>query len=188
MKTLIVLLILSAAAFAQHPAATPATHDDIVKLFEAMRVRSQVETMQKAVQQQMKPMLEQAMKDESVVAMDPELRDKLQALVLKHVTRSMNLYPVSELLEDFLPVYQRHFTHEDALAVIAFYGSPAGQRLLDATPLITQEGMTVIMPKMQERMQESLKEMQHDTDELIREYHAKHTHKPAPKPVPPKKS
>ena len=179
MKSAIVLLLLSTAAIGQQPAPQPATHDDIVKLFEVMRVRSQVETMQKAVQAQMKPMLEQAMKDETSPAMDPELRDKMQALVLKHVNRSMTIYPVSELLEDFLPVYQKHFTHGDVVAVIAFYTSPAGKRLLDATPIITQEGMTVIMPKMQARMQESIKEMQREADELIEEYHNKHSGRPA---------
>lgn len=35
-----------------------------------------------------------------------------------------------------IPAYQRYFSEEDMASVIAFYKSPAGQRLLEAQPLI----------------------------------------------------
>jgi hypothetical protein len=36
----------------------------------------------------------------------------------------------------FIPAYQKFFSEEDMQQVIAFYKSPAGQRLLEAQPLI----------------------------------------------------
>jgi hypothetical protein len=38
-----------------------------------------------------------------------------------------------------VPAYQRHISAEDAAQIIAFYKTPAGQRLIGAMPVITQE-------------------------------------------------
>jgi hypothetical protein len=39
----------------------------------------------------------------------------------------------------FIPVYDKYFSHGDIKELIQFYESPIGQKLLDVTPLITQE-------------------------------------------------
>lgn len=46
-----------------------------------------------------------------------------------------------ELLARIVPIYDRHLSHEDVKALLAFYGSPTGNRLIQVTPLITSESM-----------------------------------------------
>jgi uncharacterized protein len=46
---------------------------------------------------------------------------------------------LSELSEAAALVYSRNFSREDLLALTAFYKTPAGQRLLQKLPTVTQE-------------------------------------------------
>jgi hypothetical protein len=42
-----------------------------------------------------------------------------------------------------VPVYLEHLTEEDVDAAIAYWSSPAGQRMAAATPVITQQSMAI---------------------------------------------
>jgi hypothetical protein len=53
-----------------------------------------------------------------------------------------------------VPVYQKHFTHEDMVAAMQFYSSPAGQSLLDKLPAVSEEAMQVGGDYGQSKMQE----------------------------------
>jgi hypothetical protein len=46
-----------------------------------------------------------------------------------------------DLLDLCVPIYAKHFSEDDVRAVIAFYETPAGKRLVKAQPLIMQESM-----------------------------------------------
>ena len=48
---------------------------------------------------------------------------------------------VAELNKQLIPVYKKHFTQEEVLAIIAFYESPTGKKLAEKTPLIAGESM-----------------------------------------------
>lgn len=48
---------------------------------------------------------------------------------------------VEELYKTLLPVYKKHFTHDDIKELIKFYESPIGQKLSKANPQIAQESM-----------------------------------------------
>jgi len=48
---------------------------------------------------------------------------------------------VLELTKQLVPVYQKHFTHEDVKELISFYESPIGKKLATKTPILTQEAM-----------------------------------------------
>jgi hypothetical protein len=50
---------------------------------------------------------------------------------------------LSELSEAAALVYSRNFSSEDMRAMTAFYKTPAGQRLLQKLPTVTQEVMIV---------------------------------------------
>lgn len=48
---------------------------------------------------------------------------------------------VNELTKKMVPLYKKHFTHEDVKELINFYESPIGKKLVTKTPLLTQESM-----------------------------------------------
>ncbi len=45
------------------------------------------------------------------------------------------------LIDLVVPIYDKHFTHEDIKGLLAFYESPVGQKLIEKLPVITQESM-----------------------------------------------
>jgi uncharacterized protein len=48
---------------------------------------------------------------------------------------------VNDLTKQLVPLYKKHFTHEDVKELISFYESPIGKKLTTKTPLLTQESM-----------------------------------------------
>lgn len=45
------------------------------------------------------------------------------------------------LIELIVPIYDKHFTHEDIKGMITFYETPLGKKMTAAMPQITQESM-----------------------------------------------
>jgi len=66
-------------------------------------------------------------------------------------------FPIDEMLNDMVPIYQRHFTQPEIAALTAFYSSPAGQKFLHETPAVTTETMRIVYPKIQARVDAALK-------------------------------
>ena len=46
-----------------------------------------------------------------------------------------------DLIDLIVPVYDRHLNHSEVKAIIAFYQTPAGKKLVSVMPVITQESM-----------------------------------------------
>jgi uncharacterized protein len=64
------------------------------------------------------------------------------------------------LVSMIVPIYDKHFTEEDIKAMIAFYESPVGKKMIEKLPLIMQESMVAgqqwaeeIGQKVQEKQQ-----------------------------------
>jgi uncharacterized protein len=66
-----------------------------------------------------------------------------------------------ELLEKkIIPLYDKYYTIEDLKAVNAFYGSPAGQKVLSTLPQITQESMEIGQEWGKQAAEEAAKELE----------------------------
>jgi hypothetical protein len=69
-------------------------------------------------------------------------------------------FPIDAMMNDMVPVYQRHFTKPDIDALIAFYSSPAGQKFLHEMPTVTAETMQVIYPRIMASVDAAMKDAQ----------------------------
>ena len=160
----LICLLVPVAAYAQQAATTvqpntgadqTPTRQEVLQLFATMRLQKQMEQMQKTMAAQMGPMMEKMATDHGK-AMTPDQRARLDSIMKSSLEDSLNMYPVAEMLNDMVPVYQNNLSKTDITAISAFYGTPAGQKLLEKGPKMMQEGMAVIMPKMQERMRKNM--------------------------------
>jgi len=134
------------------------SREQFVQLFEVMRIRSQMATMLKTVPQAVQQQLRSEEHSfEAKMPGDPTLTPEQKAAVdkvtAKYMDAAFKLYPMDEMVDDLVVVYQRHLTKEDVDAITAFYKSPAGQHLLDNQPAMMKEMMPATMKKMQERAQ-----------------------------------
>jgi uncharacterized protein len=46
-----------------------------------------------------------------------------------------------DLINLIVPIYSKHFTHEEILAIIAFYETPTGRKMTEKLPVISEESM-----------------------------------------------
>lgn len=78
-------------------------------------------------------------------------------------------------VEQMVPIFHKHFTHDDVKALLAFYNTPLGKKTMTVLPLIAQEGGPVqqkwlqgISGKLQERLRAKLSERGINLDELMK--------------------
>ena len=162
-----------AAPAAVIPADQQPTNEQLTRLFEVMRLRQQMESVTKMMPAMIQQQVAAQSKELSEklfpgVTLSPEQEEAARKVTQKYMERAASIYPVSEMIEDMKSLYQRHLTRDDVDAFIAFYGSPAGQHLLDAQPAIMQEYMPMISKRMQERGKQLSDELAQDLQDLVK--------------------
>jgi hypothetical protein len=70
------------------------------------------------------------------------------------------------MMDDMVKLYQRHFSEDDIESFITFYSSPAGQKFLDAMPIIMQEYQPIVMERVKVRTDALTKEIDKFFDDL----------------------
>lgn len=61
------------------------------------------------------------------------------------------LFNVDEIIERLVPVYDKYYAEDDLREIIRFYESPAGQKVLEATPHIMRESLRVSVEYLQKK-------------------------------------
>jgi hypothetical protein len=149
------LLAMTMCAGAQTavPVAPEAvSKEDVKKLFDVMASREQMAQMMQQLFTQMRTMNREQLKKKHPEVSDAELarRDRESEDLIKN-------FPMDEMLNDMIPIYQRHFTKADIAALIAFYSSPAGQKFLHETPAVTAETMRAVYPRIEAAVDAAMK-------------------------------
>ncbi|HEX3892151.1 MAG TPA: DUF2059 domain-containing protein [Terracidiphilus sp.] len=152
------------------PPEQQATKEQLAHLFDVMRIRDQMQTTRRIVPAMVESQLKEQMQAMTMLSPGSKLtasqRAELDRLLRKYVEKAVNLYPVDEMIADMTGLYQEHLTRDDVDAMTTFYGSPAGQHLLDAQPKIAQEYMPLVMRRTAERTKTLTAEMMKDVAAL----------------------
>jgi hypothetical protein len=169
----VVLLLLTTSALAQQTVAdTPATRDDVLRLFSVMNINQQMRTIMDSMMQQQKSLVH-----DMVRRKNPNVTTEELGRVDRIMDESVKDFPIEGILDDMVPVYQKHLTSADVSAMSAFYSSPTGQKLLREMPAMTSEAMQASYGRLQKQM-EAVAER---AEKAIKENEQR---KPVPKPVP----
>lgn len=143
MKKLIAPLLLSFILFLpifgmaqQANLADVPDRADVMKFLDLMHVREQMQVTMRGLENQMREGAEAGFK-QKVPNATPEQLAKVDQ-VFEGIFTSL---PMDELVDAIVPIYQKHLTKTDLAAVVAFYSSPAGQKILRELPAILSESM-----------------------------------------------
>jgi hypothetical protein len=144
---LLLIALSTAWAVGQQAAASseaPATREDIRRLFDAMHVREQIRSTMEVMMTQQRRMIGDMMKKRNrrVTEEDVDKASESAQEFLKN-------FPLDEMVEDMIPVYQRHLTRPDVDAMMVFYSSPTGQKLLREQPAMAGESMQAVSVRVQ---------------------------------------
>jgi hypothetical protein len=125
----------------------PATNEDIRRLFDAMHVQEQIRTSMEVMMTQQRRMIGDMMKKRNrrVTEDDVDRASESAQAFLRD-------FPLNEMVEDMIPVYQKHLTKTDVDVMAAFYASPTGQKLLREQPAMAGESMQAVAGRVQKAL------------------------------------
>ncbi len=171
-------LLLTPVCLGQQTAAgMPASKEDVEKLFEVMHIRDMMtQVMDMAVKQSQKLARDQMKKD------FPNMPPDQAAQMDRMMDDMFNGLPIQQLLQNMVPVYQKHFTKGDIDAILAFYSSSAGQKFIKETPTITQESMQASYGLLQQYMQTTMQKVRQRAEQMQKDAKAKPNQPSSPKP------
>jgi uncharacterized protein len=143
---IVVVCVAAASLFAQTDA--PATREDVLKLFDVMKIHEQMTSVMTTIVTQQRAMMHEGMRKHF-----PQISDAELTRLDKFTTDTMKDMPIDGMLDDMIPVYQKHLTKGDVDAMSAFYASPTGKKLLHEMPAMTAESMQAAGPRIQAMME-----------------------------------
>jgi len=147
----VILLLSASAAFAQQPASSvgdaPASKQDIQHLFEVMQIHQQMRQVMDAMMKQQSAMIHETLKNRY-----PQTSAERIARADQMIAETMKDMPMDAILDDMIPIYQRHFSKTDIDAMSTFYASPTGQKMMKEMPALTTEAMQASYARMQKQM------------------------------------
>jgi hypothetical protein len=171
------LMLVKTVAAQQAAADTPASKEDVERYLNVMHSREMMTKMMEAMSKPMHQMMhEQYLKDKDKLPPDFEER------ITKEMDAFMKSLPVEEMLEAMVPAYQKHLTKGDIDALVVFYSSPTGQRLIQELPAITAEAMQSMMPLMRKQMDAMNERIQKQVAQMLKDSKAKPGEKPQATP------
>jgi hypothetical protein len=148
----------------QNSADAPATREDVERYLEITHSRDMMKQVMAVTAKQTHEMVRQQLaKDKDKLPADFEAR------VEKFTDDMLRNFPVDDMLQAMIPVYQKHWTKGDVDAMVAFYSSPTGQKLLREMPTTMAEAMQALQPIMQKMMTTTMDRVQEEVAQMIKE-------------------
>lgn len=86
-----------------------------------------------------------------------EMLDTMLAMLPEDVQETLRAtFKPDEMVREIMPVYEKYLSVEDLRALLAFYRSPVGQKLLHIQPQLTKDAMIVMKVYAERRIAETL--------------------------------
>jgi len=167
LAVLAVLAVLVSPVFSQEKADKDKEkrYSDIKRMLDATQATKMIDQMKAGMKGNMGKLFHDMVKDK-----DLEMTDEVKKLYDEHMAKSydsgMKIINIEEMMNDMIPSYDKYMSNEDVLAIIAFYESPAGKRMIEAAPKIMMEYMPKMMDKMKSGMEKVKKESEANSKEF----------------------
>lgn len=129
------------------------------QLLEVMRARDMTSETLTQVEQMQQQLLERA----HAGAADPERKARIDAAMARSNQQLRELMSWENVAPMYRRIYAQTFSDEDIEAMLAFYSSPSGQRVLERMPQLvlntmtaTQELVLPLLQKMEQELQDAM--------------------------------
>ncbi len=140
-----------------------ATRQQIMKLLELLQVPDSLAMTMDAMKEQMKVGALQMFR-EKVNSPSPAQVKSVDDIVDEEFKK----IGMEDLIEDVVPIYQKHLTRSDVEAVIKFYSSPVGQKIRHEQPAMARESLQATSAGQRSKMELLLAKLDLRIDQLAR--------------------
>ena len=129
-----------------------------------MQIRNQMRLVMQQVSQQMRSLERDQVRKQQPNVTDQDFAkfDAISDEVMKNLS-------VEGLLDDMIPVYQKHLNKSDVNAMVGFYSTPTGQKILREMPAMTTEGMQAMQPHLKQMIEEANSQIEKRVKEELRQ-------------------
>lgn len=162
----------AAKSQANNPAAAatdgPPSAAQVMKLLELLQVRDSLQLTLDGVKRQMRQDAEGQFR-EKIPNPSPEQMKSIAAIV----DEAFAAISADDMIKDVVPVYQRHLTRSEVRALLAFYSSPPGQKILREQPAMIRESMQATSNGQQKRMEAAVAKLDLRMQQLIEQEQGK---------------
>ena len=162
----LVVLLGSVSVFAQAPAVAddPATREDIINLFAVMKSHNQIHAVMDAMFKQQRLITHDLIKKQY-----PDTSEEEFQRLDSFMDDFAKTFPLDGMMDDMIPVYQKHLSKTDVEAMTAFYSGPTGQKLLREMPAMMTDSMQAMAPRLQQMMEK----MRQRAEQMAKDEHDK---------------
>ena len=150
---------------AQAPTAdSPASKEDIERYFQVMHLRDTMKQMMDVMTKQTHQMVHDQI-SKNAANLPPDFEERMN----KMTDEQLKNFPIEEMLQVMIPVYQKHWTKGDVDAMVAFYSTPTGQKVLRELPATMAEGMQAMQPILQKKMNGMMERVQQEVAQTVKD-------------------
>ncbi|WP_298650157.1 DUF2059 domain-containing protein [uncultured Proteiniphilum sp.] len=133
---------------------------DIRRLMAVMQMDKTVDNMMNSMQNAMKQQATMQIQGDSA---KEKSREEIIEKSMDFIMTEMTAITKKMIDEDLPTVYEKFFTHGEIKDLIQFYESPTGKKLLEITPEMSVEIMSLLttkyMPTLNQKMKELMSEL-----------------------------
>jgi uncharacterized protein len=156
LAALLCFVVVPLGGAQQNAKDAPASKEDVERFLDAMHTRQMMKSMMAAMAAQMHEMVhEQVLKV-------PNLPSDFEAKQNTRMDEFLRNFPIDEMVQAMIPVYQRHFTKGEMDDLVAFYSSPTGQKMVHELPAITAEAMQSSQAIIQRMIAQEMRHIQEE--------------------------
>jgi len=159
--------IYSAAGQDAASSAPPPSVTEVMNYFEVMGIRGQMQTLLEAERKQLRVSFSD-MFDKTLPAASAKEREQFLSLMDGAMNDLFSDYPIEDILRDMVPIYQKHLSEADLNAIVSFYSSPVGKKVLKEMPAMTSEAMRISFARFQPKIELMMKNMQSRIEEMAK--------------------
>lgn len=157
-RALLALLLAVSAPLAQ---AAPATDAQVDRLLEVMRARQTLDTMLPQIEASQRQVMAQMTAGQVLTDQQRALLDRIAVRNAQTLREALTWEKLAPMYRD---IYRQTFDAQDMESMIDFYGSPAGQRVIEKMPQAAQHTMAamqaLIVPMVQKMQQDVAAELE----------------------------
>jgi hypothetical protein len=144
--------------------STVGTKEDVERYLEVTHARNMMKQMMDVMTKQTHQMVHQQIAKD-IDKLPPDFETRMN----KMTDDMLKTFPVDEMLEVMIPVYQKHWTKGDVDAMVAFYSTPTGQKILRELPATMAEAMQAMQPILQKKMNGMMERVQQEVAQMVKE-------------------
>lgn len=140
----VLLVSMSGMAFAQ-----TASREKVIEMMNALHSKQRMLQLSQMMKTQvMTAVLDNAKSNPKQQMTEQQIESLRQYVEDDAFTPKM----MDEMLDAFIPIYQKYYTDAEISEILLFYNSPTGQKMLMEGPKMMAEGMSAIQPMMKAMM------------------------------------